>query len=1789
MKSLGFKFINIVFLAFLLFITACVGSVKNKNATQSNVISDGGKDLTLNFTGLVKVNPIAHNKVELFFFPASGIQSDIMYQIYINGSPISSKISGSSLSISSGGMMSTTVTNLTIDTTYTFNMKATSTGIGVSSILDPAKALSATTFANETADFLGISSLSLVPGLAGENSVTATWNIPTPKSSSASSPRATDVVTYEIKWISNIGRISNLNNNLYVGADKGVMLIRGSPDGTIPSTNSATISNLRSGTTYYFQVRAIHKNYSIYSTSDKNYKYEMNTKYLAVTTLNSSGIFFFSDKISVSNPSGKDFNNTTLPFNALSKLNVSWLTAAGPFYDYRVCHKKFTPTEPFFPLTDIYDDMLKDDSVSGINNIDNTNINNNSICQSVPADKSYLTLTSLDPYSRYQIKVVACKNQACDNGNRKFSELALGKVMPSISPFGGITRFQNPIDTDVTSLNSIKFFFDPPDSKAGFVNKYKLYCYDGASDPSPVPLKTDNTHTATTYNLKKICSNITVASTFPTSAAIDDFDSFNEVQLTFPNPSPVDLDDPINGIKEYCLSLVPTIDSSPILAGDATQSQEARDNFPPKCFTPKIETPTIIQFPGRNEACTPSGSDLQIVWPKPTGALHQGFIVFWQEKTTDGLLFDFRAATDAYKAGPTNIDPTCVGTTTGKNGYCWIEVPKIGLENYDYYLKELIPGTKYNIAVLPYLVNGTKLLWAQYNYNVGDCSLPLPSAKFDEWEQIFAVGPKEDGLTPPSDIDKHKTFFLEKMQSDDIPVEVTNLTALTSVFDGIYGKENNLVTNPNMQYSNSGIVQLRWKDVWLFSEANPLYYYINKYDLANISDAKKTSRKYGYKVYRSDDNKLSWTELTSYNTVKNPNQTLANSGLVQPKANTFLKISSQATPDNYKLATFTDYSVVSSSNNGDIDRARVFFYKIVPVFNGKELTYDSAPFTGQVLGNPNHNIIKVVLPPRNMALVNRLISNRSSCYEMNKTIRKGANEFYSCDYNGLGATSLTQPMSTADGTVLDQGGDLLIDRFELGLPFTRGHPAVANSNSQPKVTATKVDFDGRANNTNKFKGCFNSVTSDPNNNIGGLPQPSSTYSYHNLMPGDCMSDDVSYDVIGADTSCSNPADFATGKRTLMYPGTAGDGTTVCELDHKYSGSYLADLSHADSPIYSINPIIEAPTQSEFAAVFYNRTTNFNGDSVPLNNFPAGNGKFLADSDFARISLGFFNLPYFNNAGKMFPRWIATNRIFGNMKVNGTPISFWNMTLNDIITSNVLYDSTNVKAPAANSDLLNSSRYDINTTPIARIITSNAAKLPPAQGFGWKDSNLVCSTYKIQVGYETSSNTYHQLVGGSAGLSKRLLRRKEFVSSAAWPTSWNGTKVKSIEGNENDGSYFPDVKSCQGNSKISRYSLNGPIALQKNSPLYTDPITSNNYFAKSNGSSPNITGSSGTSSTEACVSRYGIQDMAGNLREFNSDALFCTMMSSLGVQKPERHIQNGGNFPNAIDPLNTTSASDILYDTSYSYDPTNVHALVHGTTTSGECSTTFPGSANNAAAFIDPGPELVPVVKPGLAASYTNLISAIFNKLPPLTLNSVVDDPLSMLTTRDGMGHYLDFSDNGFLGQLKTSGAITYPSGYFNSILGLQLTCNGSSDCANAIDNTRAVASSYNGTQTASALVTIPIYNATFSNSGVEEIGSVIAHSTDQPSLFGYNYVKGIIDSPLDFSIQSVAPLAVSANPGGLYNFYWNVSRDDPMRFSSGGSYNQAPSRYSVLIDGSNRTDDRSARDIGVRCGILIEE
>jgi hypothetical protein len=182
----------------------------------------------------------------------------------------------------------------------------------------------------------------------------------------------------------------------------------------------------------------------------------------------------------------------------------------------------------------------------------------------------------------------------------------------------------------------------------------------------------------------------------------------------------------------------------------------------------------------------------------------------------------------------------------------------------------------------------------------------------------------------------------------------------------------------------------------------------------------------------------------------------------------------------HNIITFTDYSA-SSVLDGQKDKARIYLYRIEAFFHGVQLPWTTTMTRGL------QNTIKVTMPPANMALVHRLMANKHQCqilglipgvtdYKEQIITDWDVDKHYSCPFSGLTARSLGVPWLTTD-TVYDQGGDLLVDRFELGCNFTRP--------------------------TDTNPGCYK-----PGDDPAGNLTSESLNTYHQFKQGDCLYNDM---------------------------------------------------------------------------------------------------------------------------------------------------------------------------------------------------------------------------------------------------------------------------------------------------------------------------------------------------------------------------------------------------------------------------------------------------------------------------------------------------------------------------------------------------------------------------------------------------------------------------------------------------------------------------------------------------------
>jgi Fibronectin type III domain len=1787
-----FKFIQIILMG--LMVSGCVGTIQD-SATPNNLQSSGAS-IFFNFPGITTARPIAHDKIELEFFPAAG-GADIAYKLYINGSSNPVPVDPQALYSTLGGRYVYTVENLNPNQEYQF--KLTAANAKLNSFSQAEAVAYATTFDNKVSQFHGVSKLSLVPGQSS-SSILVDWIASPMGGIFTAGPY--DVAHYEITYISEIGGAANLNNPTYGGTDRQVVLYPAPPIRATPLSNPSQfiIGSLASNLRYFVQVRAINSLFQNYAEDTTvtviPVSREVNTKFLNIKTDPGGSLFDFNlSNVILSNATGLD---------AFDKINVFWQPGVGSFASYRVFARKYDGTGS--PATD---DKLTEAMMLSMTTSGNYT--------SVPSTDTSRRLTGLDNQAWYQVKVALCKTAACpvaaaDSNAALISDVKAIKVQPTLAAFSGINSIEPP--GQYNERDVVKLRFDAPIMSTGFANVLEFYCVNPADKTQMV--KFDGSNTITGSPVAR-CNGLSLGGVFP---SIGSYTSQKVNGLI------------TDGAHEYCFAATPAI------IGNGPEIRLS--NMIVRCSFPEVLPPSVAQFPGAKNyntpnACSVTGATAKIQWDLPTGGIYSGFQVYWKEKNSSAKF-------------------TFLDGINAAAGYSQSTILSAGVQ--DFTATGLMPGKTYQIGVLAVvdMVAPANDLYSEYNLHVVDCVIPLPVATFKGFTRIFAVGPKVDGRFPNETATKAapvSSYLYEAIDVNGVPFEVGmdsttspstsgNYTlppgrdaggSFAAAFDG--APEGAF----NYSMSKHGIVSLAWEEVAMsYSDADTFF-------LAGMpaAPAPRSNRLWGYKIFRSSDNKLTWKDLT------------ATHGNVYS-----LTYSYQSRPGisaaPKRMAFFTDYSVNAmtevhdASTARDIDRARVYYYKIVPMFNGIGLNYS----------NTDKNIVKVTLPPQNMALVHRWMANRARCLELDKNYDISNN--YRCNYNGIGARPKNIPYQTND-TSLDQGGDLLVDRNELGCRYTRGDKV-----DSPEVGASYFNLGGARrdaddinyfplfrgfrsvgtteDDTTPFKGCTgsNSMSKGLTGTAADYPSGFSS-DYQHVLQGDCIG--AHYDR-QAQTTCS-AQDYADGKvsiYSIMAPG----------IDN-FTGEDCSD-GFSNNPKGIINRYMGhwAPNrimQSEFLGVFYNTYTPSltSGSYLPRIQGPAvgslttaqtltqgwgsGSGRFSSQCSI--------NLASIDGQGYMKPRWISLNDLAeSRLSFKGATPSLLEKTVaevtevkSDMTAPLTFYNGVAGDGTAADwklpvGSLQTSSRYR-QTTRLGRILSSNSAKLPPLGRLSHSAAFSLCSNYWVQVGSASENGTF---AAEGVPVAKRPLRRQESITASAWPETFDTTAIADLETSNSIGSCNSLYKGVVGDGLSKGSSLTNRMSHYTNSISGIPLLTGSGPY---NGLMTNVD----NYHSSRCMSRYGIQDIAGNISEYNSESIFCDYSQDASYLGPTTGIWGGGrlaenqgdggpdiNFFNDNEQRQdwlvlmegniggVTKSFEIQFRDGVTAPVQGAKPWVRISVDSGYCSVVDQDpAARTGNRFADITGLWQPLFLPGGALN-TNIIK------------KTQRDVDSVLTWRNGDGRFLDFGPKG-LGPalnrgnsmaLRTSDipvtAETMQGKYFNPIIGFPLKCN-TAACNDPVistfnDNTSVsttdlfpnIAPPPSTVDDQPAIDNYPVGNSQITHLGISDYDlASTGHITTTVPLAGeiarpYMLVAAILDDPVtkgNLELSSV-PYPGAFVPGDTIKYYqliWDIPRGSDFSISSGGESRQRfAGRFTANLQ-PNVYDAYGNQDFtqGVRCATLINQ
>jgi hypothetical protein len=1737
-RNLLIRFTSLVGpLLICMIITSCVGTVEEAKE-DSNVQFDG-EVIFFPYSGLRVARAISHNKIELEFDRYAG--ADVEYFLQINDSKTPIKLDPSALFNSPSNRLMYTVRDLNINTVYKFKISAQ---LPPNLKSQNENELTARTFDNLVSEFDGVLKLSLVPGNTS-GGIIVEWKPVAMSGLFSAGPY--DPVRYEVSLISDIGGAQNLNNTFYTGSDR---LVRNIPDhpanaGPFNNPSSFTIENLSPGRTYYVQVRAINQLWDFLfraKTSPMPVSRELNTKILSIKTEENTGIFSFNENsLILSNPPGSA---------AFNSVNTFWAPASGPFAGYKLVWRKYEETDNPEIDDKISDKWLKE------NIADSTYLFINSSTTS-------RTVSSLDTNSWYQFKIIMCKVATCpidpaDPNNSVISNMKAIRVQPTLAPFSGIHSISNPGEFSARDL--VTLHFDSPILSSGFASVLEFYCVNPAD-------KTQMTKFDGTTPISG--SSISVCNGLFLNSAVADISTQTTQKVSGLK---------IDGMTEYCFA------ASPAILG-ASEVRLSPEQMIVRCLYPEIIPPNNKQFSGLMGSCQVNQTEATIKWPAPTGGVYSNFRVFWREKT-QGAKFNFQDAIN----------------DIGNSIYFSSEL--LALSQLSYMPPNLAPGKSYIVGVLAVadMESPVPTLYSEFNSSLVECNIPLPKATFNGFTRVLALGPKVDGRIPnsaPSQFNS-SSFLYEALNQEGIPYEVSTnedgsrITSsrpfappgrdfgegFASSFDG----------RPNQEgyaMSNSGIISLAWEEVDLdMSQAQSMF-------ITNQASVSRSNRSWGYRVYRSQDNRLSWQLISS------PGQSHNIYSMEYSYFNAYNN--SQVTK---RMSFFTDYSVQNlnqiQSSGKEIERGRVYFYRIVPVFNNIEIS----------VINTGTNIIKVTLPPPNMALVHRWMANRAGCIELRKDFNITQN--YSCEYAGLGSRPATIPHQI-NFTILDQGADLLVDRFELGCRYTRGdptdNPRAGLSNFQLNASERRDINDQnyfplfkgwatyeKEENASLFKGCSGQHL------VSKIPEDKDNYNeevdainYAKNLHGDCLGN---HRERISTSSCSAP-NFAIGR--VPYSSFVTPGVRASAEDHNCSEDTPSNptiLNTRYSYQYSPNLVM----QSEPLAVFHNGE-HTRGYHLPFWT-PAADGtptdaKAPTGQNSGNTAAScWINLSAVDGSGYVRPRWLDIQK---RVTHDGQPKYLLDMTVAEALKSsedgetfyNGIDTVNNGRDFRVPSSTINDLRISATST-LARIMTSNSSKLPPIGGISYDRAVRLCHNYHVQVGFSQNGTTFVAL---ESEKRKRPLARSEFITVSQWPEAIDQSTIL-----QREQTILSANNMCNNsvrNVNFSGISVGGPVRPNQffNSPRH--PL--------STGSTGSERGQSNLVNTHLCTSRFGIQDLVGNSAEFSAEQLFCD------------YSQDNAFIGRALETWSLTNSSGVGEDgpqipiatSSSSQSITRIHQNarfrfrndepdilikphVQTSTDSGYCSLVDKDSSrrNNG---VNPFRDVS-----GIFRNIYNANGSLNTLMIPRA--NLLPEVLSL--SRNGDGRFLDLGPNSLAPALRFTNSLnlrdpaTALGKYFNPILGISLTCNKGS-CEDTslelenLDNVKTSIDSFTANRTEDD--SIPeisnffIGNSNFSNPGMSNYQITERNmSTDEDQ--SNEIIEEIwYDDSSTYANQEIITKNLSEYPPStsvsVFEFSWQLGRERDLMLLNGGHSNHAHTgRFSgQLIDNPNNLLT------GVRCAVRINE
>ncbi len=499
-----------------------------------------------------------------------------------------------------------------------------------------------------------------------------------------------------------------------------------------------------------------------------------------------------------------------------------------------------------------------------------------------------LTLTVGIPNTTYYLAVVACNGPTCSTFAGQGKVITV-KTSPPVAPFNGISQIIQPAGED--GLSSVDLVWEAPAISAGVYDYVKIFSTDSSGNYDPATDELPIYSSGSPSIMGRDASLTTSTGTRIKGMAngvencfIAEAYSVNPFDPLFPN-------------------------------GRSTNSKKK------VCATAQYSYPS---FTGIKNNCTNvQGTSFTIGWNTPSPA---------------GIFSNFEIY---YRVGSSGFN--IADAMAGAPGYTKTLASVTDVSNQ---ISGLAPSSTFQVAMKTYFKHPvTDEVFRDSNQNVATCSTSSAQVVHPGWKEIFAIGPKINGLT--------NTPIIERLR-----------TASDTNFHGVMPMEDS-TASPGVTGSTQGIVSLVWDDFALTG------------GLGNMRAYPGASN--GYRVYRK--------VYTSVHDFLPPTIDDADWGNPVSGYLSSTPILDVNTSQFRHEVRFIDYTVQQS---GVADEPRIYWYKVEAFLNGFKIDYSSIV---------SDSVVKVILPLKNQALVHRWMVNRQMCGMIGKTSSRA--DHYRCAYNGL--------------------------------------------------------------------------------------------------------------------------------------------------------------------------------------------------------------------------------------------------------------------------------------------------------------------------------------------------------------------------------------------------------------------------------------------------------------------------------------------------------------------------------------------------------------------------------------------------------------------------------------------------------------------------------------------------------------------------------------------------------------------------------------------------------------------